>query len=226
MNLPTYKYKSVIVIGDVHGQYNKLKSLLDQLPKDVAICFVGDIIDRGPENRKCIEIAKQHLCTLGNHEQMMLHFYEDKLDIASWKGNGGDTTLAEYKDKISFNNDIVWIKTLPVGIRFEFENDKSLIVSHADISLFMEGKFDGEFNYEEISDKFEIDKEHIDDYIIWNRLHKRHLYDAYNNFYIFGHTISDNFIIDSHKLCIDNGAFIDDRELIAFQYPEKVFYSS
>ena len=54
-----------------------------------------------------------------------------------------------------------------------------------------------------------------------NKYHQRHI----DMNYMIAQS-QDDVRNKINKLCIDNGAFIDDRELIAFQYPEKVFYSS
>lgn len=46
----------IIVVGDLHGCYAETIELLDQL--QVTSCdtviFCGDLVDRGPENKKCI----------------------------------------------------------------------------------------------------------------------------------------------------------------------------
>jgi hypothetical protein len=77
-------YVKLDVIGDVHGEFAKLAALLSQLgysdsgglwrhPSRKAI-FVGDLIDRGPNQvavvdlvRKMVQAGEAH-CILGNHE--------------------------------------------------------------------------------------------------------------------------------------------------------------
>jgi serine/threonine protein phosphatase 1 len=47
----------LFAIGDIHGCFQKLKSLLDQIPfqKDLdTIVFLGDYIDRGPDSFKVV----------------------------------------------------------------------------------------------------------------------------------------------------------------------------
>jgi len=39
--------KPIFVIGDVHGMYHTLLALLNKLPANADIVFVGDLIDRG-----------------------------------------------------------------------------------------------------------------------------------------------------------------------------------
>jgi serine/threonine protein phosphatase 1 len=63
-----------IVIGDLHGCYEEASALLDLLAvteKDRVI-FAGDLVDRGPKNRECVELAMRHECILGNHEEKHL----------------------------------------------------------------------------------------------------------------------------------------------------------
>src|SRR5580700_7468217 len=72
------------VIGDIHGQLGKLVSLLSLLgyaesgglyrhPSRTAI-FVGDLIDRGPEQLATVDLVQRMVqagsarCVLGNHE--------------------------------------------------------------------------------------------------------------------------------------------------------------
>ena len=72
------------IIGDIHGQYDKLVSLLSQLGYSQAngawrhserkAIFVGDLIDRGPKQLATVELVRGMVesgsarCILGNHE--------------------------------------------------------------------------------------------------------------------------------------------------------------
>ena len=71
-----------IVIGDVHGCALEFEALLLKLKlkaKDHVI-QVGDLINRGPDSRRTIELAKEHAvkCILGNHEVRLLNAYKQK----------------------------------------------------------------------------------------------------------------------------------------------------
>jgi serine/threonine protein phosphatase 1 len=66
----------IIAIGDIHGCYQEFTDLLQQLklePED-RIILLGDLINRGPDSVKVIELARQHqaLALLGNHERRLL----------------------------------------------------------------------------------------------------------------------------------------------------------
>lgn len=73
------------IIGDIHGHAGKLKPLLRQMgytsngrdykaPQGRQVVFLGDLIDRGPEQLRVLEIARAMVvssdarCILGNHE--------------------------------------------------------------------------------------------------------------------------------------------------------------
>jgi len=63
-----------IVIGDLHGCFTEALELLDRLAlaKSNRVIFAGDLVDRGPEPRACVELAMRHECILGNHEEKHL----------------------------------------------------------------------------------------------------------------------------------------------------------
>lgn len=63
-----------IVIGDLHGCHDEAVALLDrlQVTSSDRIIFTGDLVDRGPKPRACVELAMRHECVLGNHEEKHL----------------------------------------------------------------------------------------------------------------------------------------------------------
>lgn len=73
----------VAVIGDLHGQVDKLAVVLDRLERSPNfeyrwVVFIGDLVDRGPDPRRSIEmvldLAQRHPRTtaiMGNHEFAM-----------------------------------------------------------------------------------------------------------------------------------------------------------
>lgn len=55
-------------VGDIHGCFLALKSLLEKLPlsEEDELIFMGDYVDRGPNSREVIEflieLSKHHRC--------------------------------------------------------------------------------------------------------------------------------------------------------------------
>src|SRR3984957_1720794 len=61
----------ILILGDLHGCYDEAVELLDRLAACASdrVIFVGDLVDRGPKPRECVELAMRHECVLGNHEE-------------------------------------------------------------------------------------------------------------------------------------------------------------
>jgi len=69
------------VVGDIHGCFTKLENLLSTIGfnEEVDRLFsVGDLVDRGPENERCIEFLNKPWfhAVRGNHEQMIIDAYK------------------------------------------------------------------------------------------------------------------------------------------------------
>lgn len=88
------------VIGDVHGKAGMLEDLLKTWDEQSQLLFLGDLIDRGEDSRKVLEIVrdlvenKVAICLSGNHEYMFLAWLDDPADrYDHYRRNGGDTTI-------------------------------------------------------------------------------------------------------------------------------------
>jgi serine/threonine protein phosphatase 1 len=93
-----------LAIGDIHGCFNALTSLVDfvALRADDTIVTLGDYVDRGPDSSAVldliIELDKSHnlIPLRGNHEIMMLDSREKESWFHAWLRYGGDATLLSY----------------------------------------------------------------------------------------------------------------------------------
>ena len=84
----------IIAIGDIHGCHAEFSELLQRLelkPEDKLI-LLGDLINRGPDSNKVIDLAREHkaLSLLGNHELRLLNFRKSN-DTAFLKESDEDT---------------------------------------------------------------------------------------------------------------------------------------
>lgn len=134
------------IIGDIHGQANKLIALLDKLgyKKQQGIyqqeghqaVFVGDFVDRGEQQKKVISIVRpmidtgKALAVMGNHEFNAICYH-------SFKKESNDQYLREHNEKntdqheaflneypvghVETNEVINWFKTLPLYLELEDE---------------------------------------------------------------------------------------------------------
>lgn len=81
------------VVGDLHGCHTLLEAALNHVNFDTArdrLFSVGDLVDRGPENVKCLQLLDKPWfhAVQGNHEQLMLHALTTQ-DVTVWFNNGG-----------------------------------------------------------------------------------------------------------------------------------------
>ncbi|TAF01949.1 MAG: serine/threonine protein phosphatase [Nostocales cyanobacterium] len=113
-----------IVIGDVHGYYQGLMKLLEEIAPTSAdkVYFLGDLIDRGPESAQVVDFVKKndYPCLLGNHEQMLLSAlsggFSSNQSIQAWLFSGGQATITSYKTAQIPTDHIEWLKKLPTYI--------------------------------------------------------------------------------------------------------------
>jgi serine/threonine protein phosphatase 1 len=102
----------IYAIGDIHGRYDLMMQLLDQIGADDAararvdtqLIFLGDLVDRGPQSRDVIE----HLMRLkaaipsvrliaGNHEELLIRTWKgDKRSAGLFNRVGGKDTMLSY----------------------------------------------------------------------------------------------------------------------------------
>ncbi|MEI6714380.1 MAG: metallophosphoesterase [Verrucomicrobiota bacterium] len=90
------KVKAYDLIGDIHGQYEKLLSLLELLgyrslegtyrhPEGRTVIFLGDYIDRGPKVREVLHTVRamveagDALAIMGNHEYNAVCYHTPKV---------------------------------------------------------------------------------------------------------------------------------------------------
>ncbi len=82
LTLPENTKGRDFVVGDLHGAYELLDKALKAVkfdPEKDRLISVGDLIDRGPQPERCLELLKQpwFFAVKGNHETMFLDTYKD-----------------------------------------------------------------------------------------------------------------------------------------------------
>ena len=85
------------VIGDVHGCALALESLVSQLPPDDHLILCGDLINRGPQIERAMELgwnlvrSGRAIWLRGNHEQKLIQALERSGSIGNTALAGSDT---------------------------------------------------------------------------------------------------------------------------------------
>lgn len=182
-----------IVIGDVHGCYNELKELINDLVesgeynKDTdKLVFLGDYIDRGKDSRLVVEFIrnlqknnKNVIALMGNHEDMLLNYYRG-IDNW-WTFNGSNDTLKSYEEhKEQFEDDVKWMRMLPL-----YHEDEHFIYVHAGV---------------DVDKPLEEQDKHT---LLWTREPFLYAEKEYYKRIVFGHTPTVNLIGEYKPVCTD-----------------------
>ncbi|ESR26935.1 metallophosphoesterase [Lutibaculum baratangense] len=136
---------TIDVIPDIHGQIAKLRTALDALgwrrrpagwthpDPERTIVFLGDFIDRGPENRAVIRLVRDLVdsgkarAIMGNHELNALHFHTVNPESGRPLRAHSDKNLrqhgsflAEFPIGASETREALsWMRTLPLFLEAE-----------------------------------------------------------------------------------------------------------
>ncbi|WP_413161181.1 metallophosphoesterase family protein [Capilliphycus salinus ALCB114379] len=112
-----------LIIGDVHGHYDGMMTLLEKLDpgQEDRVYFLGDLVDRGPKSAQVVEFVKNspYRCLMGNHEQLMLNALpevgKNTQAWQAWLYSGGHSTIASYQEAGMMPRDhLLWMRSLPV----------------------------------------------------------------------------------------------------------------
>ncbi len=205
----------LIAIGDIHGEVEKLNSLIDKLDlqKQDKVIFLGDYIDRGLHSKEVIErilnLSEEIECVFlkGNHEDMLLktRITKNKEDIEHWLLSGGIPTYDNYGDYPSiFNTHGQFFESLKL-----YHIEQNYLFVHA-----------GVMPNKDLSEQTEDD-------LLWIR--EEFLNNSHNLPYkiIFGHTPFTEPLILNDKIGIDTGCGkIDDGVLTAYDVTNDLYITS
>ena len=130
--------KGYDLVGDIHGHADALHRLLHELGyveevfsgiQKGQMIFVGDFIDRGPQQREVLRIARS-MCeagtaraVMGNHEFNAIGWVTQNKDGAFLRSHSAknENQHAEFLSQIGENSEahkdaIDWFRTLPVWL--------------------------------------------------------------------------------------------------------------
>ena len=104
-----------LVIGDIHGCYVELLTLLEKagLSDGDSIIAVGDIVDRGPETPQVLDFFQQtpNAHTLmGNHERKHVRGARHEVKLAL------SQLISQQQFGDSYPDAVAWMGTLPLYI--------------------------------------------------------------------------------------------------------------
>ena len=180
-----------IAITDIHGELEKLESVLSKIETrhDDIFVFMGDYIDRGSKSKevvdRVIEQSNYNKCIylIGSHEYAMMHSKTDEYYQWLYDNYGGPATTKSYG---GFNNIMKIHGEFYKNLKFYYLTDKYLFV-HAGINP----------NYS-LEEQDEVDLVYIRS-AFFNNKHRL------PQKIIFGHTEFDKPFVREDKIGIDLG---------------------
>lgn len=204
------------VIGDIHGRCDLLDALIEAIEADDAargaadttVVFLGDLVDRGPESARVIDVArkwgKRRKCRYiaGNHEEMFLEAFEDKEMLRHFLKHGGKETVLSYGIKKKRYTELT-MKELQAEMR-------ALVPQkHIDFLEKMEDILiagDYVFVHAGINPKRAIDDQKKSD-LRWIRDRFLKHREPFSHVVVHGHTIFEDIEYTDYRIGIDTGAF-------------------
>lgn len=237
------------VIGDLHGAFSCLERALEGVKFDPAVdrlISVGDLVDRGPENEKCLRLLLEpwFFAVKGNHEQMMADYYADRPLGQWWLRNGGGWGLQHRLENTDYSKEVRQLarasEDLPILLTVNRPDGKKFHVLHAELysmepltdadlvgsDKFMQSAFyqnmDGEFITWGRFIFYELYRANIDETQIrkWQRgaeLHKKGKHFGPELSHLYsGHTILLQPMRFMGQTNLDTGAFLTYGERSAY----------
>lgn len=225
----------IIFIGDLHGCADETIALMKklELTSTDRVIFLGDYVDRGPNNDKCCDIVRQReqaqgraAGILGNHEEKHC-FYEDCLRRKGGLPEQMPPTHVATRQQLKREH-YEWFLTLPLFIRVP-EYNVAAVHAGAYPGRLLEAQEPRHLLHVQMIQPY--DKQgnpthntrsvwpsrvpaNEDNWKFWT-----HFWDGPETL-VFGHSVLDKPLITPKAVGIDLGAVFG-RQLCAYVLPEK-----
>ena len=209
----------IYAVGDVYGQLSQLEAALIAIEKDggkdAAVVFIGDLVDRGADSRRVIELiislcdeGRNFTILKGNHDRMFEWFMESPprhdphllVGMHWFHGRlGGRETMASYGIEIDERRRLFEVHKEAVEKVPQAHVDflKSLKIKHL-IS-------DKLFVHAGIRPDVPLDQQSEDD-LLWIREDFHAHQDFHSHLVIHGHTAIDSPTHYGNRINLDGGA--------------------
>ena len=223
------------IIGDIHGCYDELCELLDQLGYQITadgatarhrdgrrVFFVGDLVDRGPATPAVLRLAMgmvasgDALCVPGNHEAKLLRALKGR-NVTPSHG------LAETLAQLAGEPPEFWIQVaafIDGLVSHLVLDDANLVVAHAGLRADMQGRASGAVRsfalYGDTTG--ETDEFGLPARYPWAEDYRG------SAMVVYGHTPVPEATWLNRTICIDTGCVFGGR-LSALRYPERELVS-
>ena len=191
-------------IGDIHGCYDQLMDKLNEKNFDFTkdrLISVGDLVDRGPDSIKCLELINEpwFFAVRGNHEQLLVEYIMGQISQYVYLNNGGVWFIEldhETRDRLK-----ALVDSMPYIIEVETSVGKIGVI-HGDAMA------EGWSDYYELS---EYDYRALEQ-LVWGRTRISYRLDTPVNgidYVVVGHTTVRYVVTMGNVVYIDTGLVYD-----------------
>lgn len=212
-----------VVVGDIHGEYERLSKLLHTLQKfDRRVIFVGDYVNRGPDSKGVIQaltelkqLKPDTTFLLGNHDNLFMKFLQGGNFTCLAKAGGLATIRSYIPGEVRWNVRDHLLEAIPPShMQFFLElalywENSNYLVSHVG--------FDPNSPEDRGIDSMAL-KDHPQ---LFTRVHSKKTA-------VFGHYIQPDGkpFVSAHVICLDTGSGLPGGTLSAMMFPERHVLSS
>ncbi len=210
--------EKLFAIGDIHGCFDQLKTLMEKLPFEPdrdTIVFLGDYIDRGQDSFRVISYllqlkkqCKNAVFLKGNHECMLENFIAgNERDFFLF--NGGEQTLRSYLKKNGQSRSF----PIPESHLDFFRN----LLPYYETEHFI-------FVHAGLKEGVKLEDQQTND-LFWIREPFIHSDYDFGKTVVFGHTPFSEPYVTRNRIGIDTGAVYGNK-LTGVELTEMLFYFS
>jgi serine/threonine protein phosphatase 1 len=190
-----------LVIGDIHGCSNALRTLLDavQPGREDILVTLGDYVDRGPDSKGVLdtlislEKTTQLKPIIGNHEILFLDVLNKRIEPEGWLRVGGAETLKSY---VPDHQTLAWDSVTPDHI--DFLTQRCLRYYEDEHNLYVHANANAYFKLADQSD----------DWLFWTRFDDVYPHTSGKRI-ICGHTAQKSGWpnVRSYAICLDTWGY-------------------
>lgn len=208
----------VYAVGDIHGRYDLMQSLLEKIwadaevqasPQNILI-FLGDYVDRGPASKQVVDYLIQLsrpgweiVKLIGNHEYSMLEYLKNPEIYASWRAYGGAETLLSYGVKPPLFSDAKEIGRAHQDFVAKFPREHFVFLSGLPYSHEVGDYF---FVHAGVRPGIPL-KEQVAEDLMWIRDDFLVCDQYFGKVIVHGHTPAEKPIARSNRIGVDTGAY-------------------
>ena len=166
---------SIAIISDIHGNYQALKAVIDDIKKKNinSIICLGDIIGKGINSRRCIDLVKStcNIVLKGNVDDRFCANPED------FKDNENEYYRIKYYQKSLTDEDINYLTNLPIYTEF-YMSGNLIRLFHASVNNPYKTVFTYDLDFRKKYELFKLN-DSIADVVIYGHIHYQFLEKIY-----------------------------------------------